>query len=62
MEEQRVDESALIAGVRLAGRGGSGTGVDHHAGGFIDDGEMFVLVEYLERDIFWRGVEWWRLG
>jgi hypothetical protein len=31
--------------------------MDHHAGGFIDDGEVLVFVEDFERDVFGDGVE-----
>jgi hypothetical protein len=32
--------------------------VDHHAGGFVDDGEVGVFVEDVERDIFGNGSQW----
>jgi hypothetical protein len=31
--------------------------VDHHAGGFVDDGEVLVFVENFEGDVFGDGVE-----
>jgi hypothetical protein len=31
--------------------------VDHHAGGFVDDGEVLVFVEDFEGDVFGDGVE-----
>ena len=37
--------------------GCAGTGVDHHAGGFVDDGEVFVFEENAEGDVFGEGVE-----
>jgi hypothetical protein len=60
VEEEGVDEGALVAGVGFAGGcgwGGAGSGVDHHAGGFVDDGEVLVFVEDLEGDVFGDGVE-----
>jgi hypothetical protein len=35
--------------------------VDHHAGGFVDDGEVLIFVEDVERDVFRDGVERRRL-
>jgi hypothetical protein len=60
VEEESVDEGASVAGVGFAGGcewGGAGSGVDHHAGGFVDDGEVFVFVKDFERDVFGDGVE-----
>ncbi len=37
--------------------GRAGAGVDHHAGGFVDDGEVLVFVEDVEGDVFGEGVE-----
>ena len=53
VEEEGVDEGAAVAGVV----GGAGSGVDHHAGGLVDDGEVLVFVEDVEGDVFgrWRG-------
>ena len=53
VEEERVDEGAAVAGVV----GGAGAGVDHHAGGLVDDGEVLVFVEDVEGDVFGDGVE-----
>ena len=53
VEEEGVDEGATVAGVV----GGAGSGVDHHAGGLVDDGEVLVFVEDLEGDVFGDGVE-----
>jgi hypothetical protein len=53
VEEQGVDESAAVACVV----GGAGSCVDHHAGGFVDDGEVFVFVKDVERDVFGDGVK-----
>ncbi len=53
MEEERVDEGAAVALVV----GGAGAGVDHHAGGLVDDGEVLVFVEDVEGDVFGDGVE-----
>jgi hypothetical protein len=37
--------------------------VDHHACGFVDDGEVLVLVEDVEGDVLGDGVEWrWLWG
>jgi hypothetical protein len=61
VEEEDVDEGAMAAGVGFAGGcewGGAGSGVDHHAGGFVDDGEVLVFVEDFEGDVFGDGVEW----
>jgi hypothetical protein len=51
--EKCVDEGAPVAGVV----GGAGAGVDHHAGGFVDDGEISVFVEDVEGNVFGYGVE-----
>jgi hypothetical protein len=32
--------------------------VDHHAGGFVDDGKILVFVEDFEGDVFGDGMEW----
>jgi hypothetical protein len=58
VEEEGVDEGALGAGFVS----GSGAGVDHHACRLVDDGEVFVFVEDVERDVFGGGVERWGLG
>jgi hypothetical protein len=57
VEEERVDEGALVALVYAIGWARAGTGVDHHAGGFVDDGEVFVFVKDVERDVFGDGVK-----
>jgi hypothetical protein len=57
VEEEGVDEGAAVAGVV----GGAGAGVNHHAGRFVDDGEVLVLVDDVEGDVFGDGVEGWRL-
>jgi hypothetical protein len=60
VEEEGVDEGALVAGVGFAGGCGwcgAGSGVDHHAGGLVDDGEVLVFVEDFEGDVFGGGVE-----
>jgi len=54
VEEERVDEGTAVAGVV----GGSGSGVNHHAGGFVDDGEVLVFVEDVEGNVLGDGVEW----
>ncbi len=51
--EEGVDEGAVVAGVV----GGAGAGVDHHAGGLVDDGEVLVFVEDVEGDVLGEGVE-----
>ena len=43
--------------VRSFGSACSGSGVDHHAGGLVDDGEVVVFVDDVERDVFGEGVE-----
>jgi hypothetical protein len=58
VEEERVDEGASVAGVVC----GAGSGVDHHAGGFVDDGEVLVFVEDVEGDVFGDSVERGGLG
>ena len=53
--KQRVDQRAAVALVV----GAAGAGVDHHAGGFVDDGEVLVLEEDVEGDVLgkaWSGV------
>ena len=44
--QQRVDQRAAVA--RVVGR--ACAGVDHHAGGLVDHGEVLVLVEDVERE------------
>src|SRR5580704_14278455 len=61
MEEERIDERPLIARVGFAGSGSSGSRVDHHAGGLVDDGEVLILVADIEGDVFGCRVEGWRL-
>src|SRR5581483_2344831 len=46
--QECVDEGAAVAFVV----GGAGAGVDHHAGGFVDDGQIIVFVDDIERDVF----------
>ena len=58
VEEQGVDEGAAVACV--VGRAGSC--VDHHAGGFVDDGEVFVFVEDVKGNVFGDGVKGRGLG
>jgi hypothetical protein len=55
--EESVDEGAVVAGVV----GDAGAGVDHHACGLVDDGEVLVFVEDLEGDVLGEGVEGWRV-
>ena len=62
VEEESVDEGAAVAGVWLARCGVPCSGVDHHAGGFVDDGEVFVFVEDFEGDVLGDGVERRGLG
>jgi hypothetical protein len=52
--KQGVYERAAIALVF----GGPGPGVDHHAGGLVDDSEVGVFVEDVEWDIFGDGSQW----
>jgi hypothetical protein len=58
VEEERVDEGTLVAGVICA----AGSGVDHHSGGFVDHGEVLVFVEDVKGDVFGDGMEWFGLG
>jgi hypothetical protein len=51
--EQGVDESATVASV--VGR--SGARVDHHAGRLVDDGQVLVLMENVEGNVFSYSVE-----
>src|SRR5450432_565982 len=51
--QQSVDQGTAIA----VGVGGAGAGVDHHAGGFVDDGEVGVFVDDVERDFFGDGAQ-----
>jgi hypothetical protein len=57
VEEEGVDEGASVAFVYATKGGSAGSGVDHHAGGLVDDGEVLVFVEDFERDVFGDGVE-----
>jgi hypothetical protein len=57
VKEEGVDEGASVALVQTAQGGSAGSGVDHHAGRLVDDGEVLVFVEDFERDIFGDGVE-----
>src|SRR6185312_1770318 len=58
MAEEGVDEGSAIAD-RVSG---SRAGVDHHAGGLVDHGEVAVFVDDVERDAFGNRTEWWRGG
>jgi len=49
--KQGIDECAAIT---LIFRG-TGPSVNHHAGGFVHDGEVGVFVENVERDVFGDG-------
>jgi hypothetical protein len=53
VEEESVDEGAPVAGVF----GRAGASVDHHAGRFVDDGEVLVFMEDSEGDVLGDGVE-----
>ena len=53
VEQQCVDEGAAVAGFVVC----AGAGMDHHAGGFVDDGEMFVFVEDFEGNVFRGGMK-----
>src|SRR5690242_12940674 len=44
-EQERIDEGVAVAGVF----GFAGTGVHHHACGLVDDGEVFVFIDNVER-------------
>ncbi|MNU02799.1 hypothetical protein D3C72_2466160 [compost metagenome] len=46
MEQQRIDQRAIRR---------AGSGVDHHTDGLVDDNELVVLIEDVERDIFGMG-------
>jgi hypothetical protein len=52
VEEQSVDESAAVASVSAVQGHGAGSGVNHHAGGLVDDGEVRVFVDDVEGDVF----------
>ena len=56
--QQRVDQRAAIAVVV----GGARSGVHHHAGRLVDDGEVVVLVDDIERNIFGHGAQRRRRG
>jgi hypothetical protein len=56
--QKGVDQRAAIA--RVVGSGGAG--VNHHAGGLVDDGQVFVLVHDVERDLLRGGAQRRRLG
>ena len=51
--EEGVDEGAAVAGV--VGR--AGAGVDHHAGGLVDNSQIIVFIKDIEGDILGFGVE-----
>ncbi len=51
--QQGVDQGVAIA----VGVGGAGAGVDHHTGGFVDDGEVGVFIDNVERDCFGDGAQ-----
>src|SRR5271166_538420 len=53
MMQQGIDQRATIALVV----GGSGSGVDHHAGRLVDNGEIVVFVEDVEGDFLGDGSE-----
>ena len=46
-EEQRIDERVAVA--RIFGL--AGTGMHHHAGGFVDDRKVLVFEDDFERDV-----------
>jgi hypothetical protein len=56
VEEQGVDQRAAVVLRRAA------AGVDHHAGGLVDDGEVGILIDDGERYVLGSGVERLRLG
>src|SRR3984957_10003125 len=56
--KQRVDQRSAIAGVF----GGARAGVHHHAGGLVDDGEVVVFINDVERNVFGDGAEGRALG
>jgi hypothetical protein len=58
VEEEGVDEGAAVAGVFGRAR----ACVDHHASGFVDDGEVLVFVEDVEGYVLGDGVEGRGLG
>jgi hypothetical protein len=62
VEEEGVDKGSAVAGVWFARCGVPCSGVNHHAGRFVDDGEMLVFVEDFEGDVFGGGVEGRGLG
>ena len=39
-------------GICQRARLNTGSGMDDHAGGFVDDGEVFVFVDDVERNVF----------
>jgi hypothetical protein len=36
--------------------------VDHHSGGLVDDGQVLILMQDVEENVFWEGVERRRVG
>ena len=62
VEEEGVDEGAAVALVDSIWGGVACSGVDHHACGLVDDGEVLVFVEDVEGDVFRGGVEGRGLG
>ena len=56
VEEQRVDEGAAVVVER------AGAGVHHHARSLVDDREVVVLVDDVEREVFGFGAKGGGLG
>ncbi len=52
-KEQRIDEGVAVARIFSF----AGAGVHHHAGGLVDDGEVLVFEDDVERNVLRRGFE-----
>src|ERR1700722_8349609 len=55
--QQRVDQCSSIALIL----GGTGASVDHHSSRLVDDGEIVVLVDDIEWDVFSKGAHFWTM-
>ncbi len=53
--QQRIDQRSAVA--RIFGR--SRSRMHHHARGLVDDRQVIVLVDDVERNFFWDGAQRW---
>src|SRR5882757_11113188 len=54
MMEKRIDQRAAVADIVC----GAGARMHHHAGGFVDDGEIVVFIHDVERNLLRKGAQW----